>query len=46
MVFNDIAYIMKAGGKTKKTYDLTPYGELPSGKYRIVIEGASAVFNL
>ncbi len=46
MVFNDIAYIMKAGGKTKKTYDLTPYGELPSGKYRIVIEGAAAVFNL
>lgn len=46
MVFNDIAYIMKAGGKTKKVYDLTPYGELPSGKYRIVVEGASAEFNI
>lgn len=46
MAFNDIAYIMKAKGSTKKTYDLTPYGELPSGKYRIVIEGASAEFNL
>lgn len=46
MVFSDIAYIMKAGGKTKKVYDLAPYGELPSGKYRIVVEGASAVFNI
>lgn len=46
MVFNDIAYIMKVGGKTKKTYDLTPYGELPSGKYRIVIEGATAEFTI
>lgn len=46
MAFNDIAYIMKAGGKTKKTYDLTPYGELPSGKYRIVIEGAVAGFDI
>lgn len=46
MVFNDIAYIMKAGSKTKKTYDITSYGELPSGKYRIVVEGASAGFNI
>lgn len=46
MAFNAIAYIMKAKGNTKKTYDLTPYGELPSGKYRIIIEGASAEFNI
>ncbi|MCI9077309.1 MAG: hypothetical protein HFH68_00085 [Lachnospiraceae bacterium] len=46
MAFNDIAYIIKAGGKVKKSYDLTPYGKLPSGRYRIVAEGASAEFNL
>lgn len=46
MCFIDIANIMKAGKDTKKTYDLSAYGGLPSGKYRIVIDGASAAFNV
>lgn len=46
MYFIAIANIMRAGQGTKKTYDLSAYGELPSGKYRIVIDGASAVFNV
>lgn len=46
MYFIDIENIMRAGQGTKKTYDLSAYGELPSGKYRIVIDGASAAFNV
>lgn len=46
MYFIDIANIMEAGQGTKKTYDLSAYGELPSGTYRIVIEGASAAFHV
>lgn len=46
MAFNDIAHILEAGKSIKKTYNISPYGELPAGKYRIVIEGASATFNI
>lgn len=46
MVFNDIATIIKAGVKIDKTYDLSAYGELPAGKYRIVAEGTASVFNI
>lgn len=46
LIFPSIANIMRAKEGRKKTYNLSPYGELPSGKYRIVIEGASATFNI
>ena len=44
MAFNDIAHILKAGGITEMTYDLSAYGQLPAGEYRIVAYGAFSVF--
>ncbi len=44
MAFNDIAHILKAGGITEMTYDLSSYGQLPAGEYRIVADGAFSVF--
>lgn len=46
MAFIDIATMIKAGAKVDKTYDLSAYGELPSGKYRIVVEGTASTFNI
>jgi len=46
LAFIDIAYILNAGKSVKKTYDISAYGELPAGKYRIVVEGACAGFNI
>lgn len=46
---NDIAFILPMDGTGTKTYDIKPYGELPNGKYRIVIKGrdvcSAYVFN-
>lgn len=44
MAFIDIAYILKAGGLAEMTYDLSAYGELPAGEYRVVADGAFLVF--
>lgn len=44
MAFADIAHILKAGSETGKTYNLSAYGELPAGEYRIVADGAFSVF--
>lgn len=44
VAFIDIAHIIPAGTKVEKTYDLSPYGELPAGEYRIVAEGRAAKF--
>ena len=35
---HDIAYILTPGGNKDMTYSLLPYGELPSGQYRLVAE--------
>jgi len=39
--FNDIAYIIHDGEKQDKTYNLTMYGDLPAGTYRLVAENLS-----
>ena len=44
MAFNDIAHILKAGDITEMTYDLSAFGQLPAGEYRIVADGAFSVF--
>lgn len=44
--FADIASILPPGRTQEETYDLTMYGKLPSGTYRLVTEGLSAGFEL
>lgn len=46
LAFNDIGYILPAGGTQEKTYSLAPYGELPDGLYRLVAEGMSVELRL
>lgn len=36
LMFTDIAYEFPAGSTFEKTYDISPYGELPAGTYRLV----------
>ena len=43
--FNDIAHILNPGGNAKFTCDLTMYGELEAGHYRIVKENLYAEFD-
>lgn len=40
--FNDIGLILPAGETREKSYDLTMYGELPAGRYRLVTSGGPA----
>ncbi len=40
LYFNDIAYELPMGNSRTHTYDLSYYGELPAGAYRLVIEGS------
>lgn len=44
LCFNDIAYLLAGKEENEKTYDISFYGELPEGTYRLVVEGASAEF--
>ena len=37
--FNDIGLIAQDGEEQNKTYNLTMYGELPAGTYRLVAYG-------
>lgn len=46
LCFIDIGILSDAGSETEKTYDISAYGDLPAGKYRIVATGTSAVFNI
>ena len=46
LAFEDIAFIVEAGGTFEITYDITPYGELPAGKYRLVAENSAAEFTV
>ncbi len=39
LTVNDIAYGLPMGESRKHTYDLSYYGELPEGSYRLVISG-------
>ena len=39
--FNDIGLIVQDGEEQNKTYNLTMYGELPAGTYRLVAYGLS-----
>ncbi len=45
---NDIAYILPMGETQTRKYDLGPFGELPNGRYRLIIDGAdvSAAMNI
>lgn len=44
--FTDIAYLLPAGEEVEKVYDMTAFGNLLSGQYRIVVEGAVAEFKI
>lgn len=44
MCFIDIAHMLRAGDTADMTYDLSAYGKLPAGEYRIVADGAFSVF--
>lgn len=46
MAFNDIAWLLPAGKSIEKQYDYSWYGDLPKGTYRLVVEGASAEFDI
>ena len=46
VAFNDIAWILPAGESAEKQYDYSWYGDLPNGTYRLVVEGASAEFDI
>lgn len=46
LAFNDIAMIIPAGESRQESYNISPYGELPAGTYRIVAEGMAAEFVL
>ncbi len=38
LMFEDIAYVFPADGTFEMTYDISPYGTLPAGTYRLVSE--------
>lgn len=42
--FPDIAMLLPAGKEQQEEYWLAPYGELPAGTYRIVVEGMADSF--
>lgn len=44
--FNDIVHILQAGDTQTQTYDLTMYGELPVGNYRLVVENLVVEFEI
>lgn len=44
--FCDIAHIVPAGEGIQLKYYTEPYGQLPSGKYRVVAENAAAEFTV
>lgn len=44
--FIDIAYILPANGEDEKTYDLSLYGDLPEGTYRLIVQGAYMEFDV
>lgn len=46
MLFNEMAYLLEDLSSVTLTCDLTPYGTLPSGTYRIVKGDLSAEFKL
>ena len=42
--FHDIAWLLSAGKTQAKTYNLSMYGDLPAGTYRLVVENMSVEF--
>lgn len=44
--FNSIGLLLPPGERSEKTYDLSLYGTLPAGTYRLVVEGLSAAFTV
>lgn len=46
LAFNDIAQFLPAGEEIEKRYVITAFGNLPSGLYRIVVEGVAAEFSI
>lgn len=44
--FVSIGYILPGGEAREESYSLTMYGDLPSGTYRLVVEGLTAEFIL
>jgi hypothetical protein len=42
--FIDLAGILQSGESADMTYDISPYGTLPKGTYRIVVENNAAEF--
>lgn len=46
MDFYAVAYLLHAGESQQKSYNTQAYGELPAGRYRIVVEYLTAEFEL
>lgn len=44
--FNDILNILPAGTSQENTYNLSMYGSLPHGEYRLSVEGATVEFTI
>lgn len=44
--FNDIAMILPPGETREESYNLTMYGQLPAGTYRLLVEGMTAEFEI
>ena len=44
--FTSIGYTLGAGSSKEKSYYLNMYGDLPSGTYRLVVEGLTAKFEI
>lgn len=44
--FIEIAYVLPAEKAQEKTYDLSTYGDLPAGTYRLATHGLSVEFDL
>ena len=45
-IIPDIAYIIPAGESWEQTYDITPYGPLPAGQYRLAAAGMAVEFTV
>ncbi len=44
--FTSIAYLLPAGGERKMSYSLDRYGDLPAGRYRLVVNGLTQEFDI
>jgi len=46
IIFTKIGYLLEVNSSAEKEYSIEAYGDLPSGKYRIVVDGLYAEFDI